>query len=51
MRNIRCFWVLALCVLLTPSLRAGDDAEAFYQKGMDNFLQGDYDNAILNAGI
>jgi hypothetical protein len=49
MRNIRYFWVLALCVLLTPSLRAGDDAEAFYQKGMDNFLQGDYDNAILNA--
>jgi len=49
MRNIRYFWVLALCALWIPNLHAGEDAEAFYQKGMDNFLQGDYDNAILNA--
>jgi hypothetical protein len=49
MKTFRCLIVVTLFLVFTPLLRAGEEAEALCQKGMDSFLQGDYDQAILWA--
>ncbi len=47
MRLKRILLITLIALGSVASLRAVDDAETFYRKGMDAFLQGDYDQAIL----